>query len=231
MYQQHTDILHNHNNNAEMAEELWRNRCEGCCRLLAVSTCFLFGGQGIVKEGGEHFYGDIARALADYFAGFDEGEMDVVPSDIALGFAVLRHMQAKRELAAKREALGLESRTGSAVNWIQQKNNAALSSMNRRTLFFRWKNNGNKAQNGLEDEMANAMSQQESTPSVTHGPNSPSRANEDYQSFTRVVLSPLNPDDLSEIQEGAYFARHQLAIYTWMLVRVTVGIAFSDILV
>ena len=79
--------------------------------------------------------------------------------------------------------------------------------------------------------MANAMSQQESTPSVTHGPNSPSRANEDYQSFTRVVLSPLNPDDLSEIQEGAYFARHQLAIYTWMLVRVTVGIAFSDILV
>ena len=39
-----------------IAEEMWQARCEGCCRALAVSTCFLFGGRGIVlhaaKRGG-----------------------------------------------------------------------------------------------------------------------------------------------------------------------------------
>ncbi len=68
--------------------------------MLAVSTCFLFGGKGFVSHaaegGGEKFYGDIARALADYFADFREriaGErnLDVVPSDVGLGFVMLRH--------------------------------------------------------------------------------------------------------------------------------------------
>jgi len=33
-----------------IAEEMWQARCEGCCRALAVSTCFLFGGRGIVSH-------------------------------------------------------------------------------------------------------------------------------------------------------------------------------------
>ena len=33
-----------------IAKEMWQARCVGCCRALAVSTCFLFGGRGIVSH-------------------------------------------------------------------------------------------------------------------------------------------------------------------------------------
>jgi sn1-specific diacylglycerol lipase len=44
-----------------------------------------------------------------------------------------------------------------------------------------------------------------------------SQTEEAYRSFSRKVLSPLNSEDYSLMEEGARFARHQLAIYTWML--------------
>lgn len=225
-YQQHTEhFFHNHNN-TEIAEEIWRGRCEGCCKVLALSTCFLFGGQSIVShasEGGsEKFYGDISRALADYFAGFvDEstGEpgLDVVPSDVALGFVVLRHIQAQRKLIAKREALqqaGYGSRPGSSVD-LTQLTNGTTSIINRRTLFFRWRNSSSHEQNVVSDA-DNNTARQNSACDVSNQP-IPSRADEEYQSFSRIVLSPSNADDFAVIEEGARFARHQLAIYTWML--------------
>jgi hypothetical protein len=223
LYQQHVDNLQYHNN-TEISEELWRNRCDVCCRLLAISTCFLFGGRSIVStsEGSEKFYGDISRALADYFAGFyDEGEgLDVVPSDVALGFVVLRHRQAQRKLVARREALqqlGYGSRPGSSVDLTQAVTNTTMSP-NRRTLFFRWRNNSssNGQTNGEETDMGSPI-RRESTNIPSDTPSSPSRTDREYQSFSRVVLSPSNSDDFEAIAEGAHFARHQLAIYTWML--------------
>ena len=36
-----------------IAKEMWQARCVGCCCALAVSTCFLFGGRGIVSHAAE----------------------------------------------------------------------------------------------------------------------------------------------------------------------------------
>ena len=47
-------------------EELWDNRRRYLCKTLAFSTCFLFGGREILDPlVGD--YGDVSRALADYF--------------------------------------------------------------------------------------------------------------------------------------------------------------------
>ena len=34
----------------------------------------------------------------------EEGELDVVPSDVGLGFVMLRHVQAQRRMIARRHA-------------------------------------------------------------------------------------------------------------------------------
>ena len=225
-YTRHVDSLHRHDN-VSVAEELWQNRCEGCCRVLAVSTCFMFGGKGIVSHaaegGGEKFYGDIARALADYFADFGDGNgngstgLDVVPSDVGLGFVMLRHIQAQRKMLARRDALqqtnggvggyGSSSRLGSQTNLSamdNSNNNVPSLSTNRTTLLFRRK--GPSQNEGSEV-------------TTTPQPNIESQTNgeEAYRSFSRTVLSPSNPDDYALVEEGAHFARHQLAIYTWIL--------------
>ena len=247
LYQQHVDIHSNDNNNinsrnnTEMTEELWKTRCDTCCRVLATSTCFLFGGQSIVsasESGGSefNFYGDISRALADYFAGFEEGEegfLDVVPSDVVLGFVVLRHMQAQRKLAAKREALeqlGCGERIGGSNscenltegNMQNDDNNINSTNGNRRALFFRWGNHRSNLHNDVERALDTNSSplQESSYDTISRNevePISPSRRNQEYKSFSRIVLSPSNSEDAYVIEEGAYFARHQLAIYTWML--------------
>ena len=223
-YQRHENNLHTHNN-VEMAEELWQSRCEGCCRILAISTCFLFGGKGIVSHaaegGGEKFYGDIARALADYFADFGDGSstsgergLDVVPSDVGLGFVMLRHIQAQRKMLAQRDALQQTSNYGSrsgSYNDVslarrESNTNALTLPPNQTTLLFRYNTTGlsrmNPDQCNDDDEL------NQSTASQTE---------EAYGSYSRTVLSPTNPEDLALLEEGARFARHQLAIYTWIL--------------
>ena len=99
-YQRHVDS-HNTHSNAEEAEEMWMNRCQGCCKMIALSTCFLFGGRDIVSDSAEGqaetFYGDVARALSDYFADFGTRNtrgLDVVPSDVGLGLVLLRQVKA-----------------------------------------------------------------------------------------------------------------------------------------
>ncbi|KAL9185551.1 hypothetical protein ACHAXT_003328 [Thalassiosira profunda] len=203
-YQRHVDTLHAHNN-AEMAEELWQSRCDGCCRFLAVSTCFCFGGKGIVsldvshaaEGGGERFYGDIARALADYFADFGDGSagergLDVVPSDVGLGFVLLRHMQAQRKMLAQRDALEQSGHVS------PRSSPSPLPPNHQTTLLFRRSIQGGEADcSNLADPA--------------------SQAEDAYASFSRAVLSPTNSDDRALLEEGARFARHQLAIYTWIL--------------
>ena len=181
-YQRHVDHVHQHDA-VEMAEEMWRNRCDGCCRFMAISTCFLFGGKNIVSQttdgGAEKFYGDISRALADYFHGSGGESLDVVPSDVALGFVILRHIQAQRKLLARRAAL-------QPTNHSQSRYSAGTA------LLFR-------------PPIPNRDELDMSSPDDT------------YQTFSRPVLSPSNPDDYATLEEGARFARHQLAAYTWIL--------------
>jgi len=205
-----TTPFHHTHNNIEIAEEMWRSRCQGCCRIMAISTCFLFGGRGIVSHaaedgggGGEKFYGDIARALADYFADFGDYEnsgtidgggvgLDVVPSDIGLGIVLLRHIQAQRKMLAQRDALQQRE---------QQTDATAVSiraSTDRSTLLFR-----------------RSTSQVSSSPGGDcESPVPPHTEEEAYRSFSRTVLSSTNSEHYALIEEGAHFSRHQLAIYT-----------------
>ena len=188
-YQRHIEHIHQHDA-IEMAEEIWQNRCDGCCRLMAISTCFLFGGKNIVSQatdgGADKFYGDISRALADYFHSGSEG-LDVVPSDVALGFVILRHIQVQRKLLARREAL-------------QPTNLSQMRSTAETALLFRpSKPNQDDAGGNPREEL------------------DMSAADETYQTFSRSVLTQSNPDDCATLKEGARFARHQLAAYTWIL--------------
>ena len=124
---------HNH----DLTEKMWDERCRSFCKCAAISTCFLFGGKDFFDDrfGGD--YGDIARNLADYFE--DGGVLDLAPSDIAVGFAMLQRVQRLRML---------------------------------------------NCQN-------------------SHDP--------------QKVLSCSNTNEGRIIAEGARFARHSLAIYTWVL--------------
>lgn len=255
-YQRHVDTAHAHGN-TQMAEEIWQARCEGCCQTLAVSTCFMFGGRGIVsgaaEGGGEKFYGDIARALADYFADFGDGSegtgLDVVPSDVGLGFAMLRQTQAQRRMLAKRDALrqtsqigGARSASAGSLQSLGMGKRDALGQMaqtggsrsgsagnlqslgvgsdgvplspNRTTLLFR-----RSSLSRIETVEGNGANGPNAASSNVDSPRerSNSEAERAYRSYSRMVLSPTNPEDVALLEEGARFARHQLAIYTWML--------------
>mmetsp|Transcript_33759 Transcript_33759/g.80743 ORF Transcript_33759/g.80743 Transcript_33759/m.80743 type:complete len:865 (-) Transcript_33759:279-2873(-) len=207
-YQRHIDS-HNTHSNAEEAEEMWMNRCQGLCKTIALSTCFLFGGRDIVSHSAEGqaetFYGDVARALSDYFADFgthNKRGLDVVPSDVGLGLVLLRHMQAQRKMLARREAMRQRSEHSSRPGNTSNTSNAVSLEADGQTnsaLMFR-SDNSPPSTTDLEDSV-------------------PTRSNSDevYRPFSRTVLSPANNEDFSRIEEGARFARYQLAIYTWVL--------------
>ena len=209
-YQRHGhSVDHPHaQNNVEMAEELWQSRCEGCCRILAISTCFLFGGRGIVAAEGRpprQLYGDIARVLADYFAGFGErglgaGGLDVVPSDIGLGFVMLQHIQAQRRMLAQRDA---SRQTGDESD---------APSPDAATFLFRRASRPTSLSQECQGGDGDGTCPTE----------------EAYHPFSRAALSPANPLDRATIEEGAHFARHQLAIYTWILCESSVIKIFTE---
>ncbi len=107
----------------ELAEEMWDTRCRNFCKCAASSTCFLFGGRDLVDRGlGD--YGQVSRALADYFE--DGGVLDLVPSDLAAGFIMLQRVQRQRVLQVRRTIaqemkssggrLGMSSQHSSGIN-------------------------------------------------------------------------------------------------------------------
>ncbi len=174
------------------------------------------GGSG---GGGEKFYGDIARALADYFADFGDyesgggggneggaGGLDVVPSDIGLGIVLLRHIQTQRKMLAQRDAFQQEQQ--------QQQTNANFGNYGSRS-------------SGINQTLSERASTDRSTflyrRSTSHLSSLPGRdcesmpshtKEEAYRSFSRTVLSSSNSEHRALIEEGAHFSRHQLAIYT-----------------
>ena len=138
-----------------------------------------------------------------------------MPSDVGLGFVLLQHLQAQRKMLAQRDALqqtngGYGSRSGScndlaAAAVAREESGPTISPRNRTTLLFRRSGNAPPTRIPSEqDEEGNAVNQ-----------HAESQTNEEaYGSFSRKVLSPTNPDDYALLEEGARFARHQLAIYT-----------------
>ena len=81
----------------DMVEQLWTERCISFCECLGRSTCFFFGGRNMAMGN----YGDVARALADYLE--TGGNLDLVPSDIGMGFMVLQKIQRHRILQSRCE--------------------------------------------------------------------------------------------------------------------------------
>ena len=98
-YDMHNSHHHHHQQRHELVEEMWTQRCRSFCKCAASSTCYLFGGRDLV-DGVVGDYGQVRRALADYFE--DGGVFDLVVSDIAAGFMMVQRRQRQRVLAARR---------------------------------------------------------------------------------------------------------------------------------
>jgi hypothetical protein len=80
----------------EHLENKWEKRCRFLCKCSGFFTCFLFGG---TDEGGNNDFAMVARLLADYFE--DDGNLDIVPSDVAAGLICLRHVQKVEEWSGR----------------------------------------------------------------------------------------------------------------------------------
>jgi hypothetical protein len=170
-------------------EGQWENCCRFLCSCSAVFTCFLFGGS---DSGGGNDYAMVARVLADYFE--DGGKLDIVPSDVAAGIVTLRHVQKCREWQHR------TSRADSA----DHKHLRALADEEageiNKTLF------GGGSSQGPDDRRRSAP--------VSPVPKSSKYW---YRVANRPTLDRNSVSDRVALEEAARFARHALAIYTWML--------------
>jgi Lipase (class 3) len=93
-------IQYDHYDNHDLIEQMWAERCQNCCRILGSGTCYIFGGKELYGQSSMH-YGDFARAMADYLE--TRGVLDVVPSDIIVGFLVLQQLQIQRRHVQRQE--------------------------------------------------------------------------------------------------------------------------------
>ena len=232
-------------------------RCRSFCQCASRATCFLFGGRDLVDDVvGD--YGQVARALADYFE--DGGVLDIVPSDIAAGFMMLQKEQRLRLLEAKKEIIediknkndrkGVEDDPSPASSTTSFQ--SALSEV--RPAFISERLDHAYIDDHFEDYFTNSnvslfrdssmldsvlsplpFSSMFILPDGTtdidslHNWNNRSsvftlKMNPDndeisprYEAQEQKVFNRNNEYDRSVIAEGARFARHALAIYTWML--------------
>mmetsp|Transcript_30091 Transcript_30091/g.49730 ORF Transcript_30091/g.49730 Transcript_30091/m.49730 type:complete len:822 (-) Transcript_30091:44-2509(-) len=163
----------------EMVEELWAERCTRGCECLGRSTCFLFGGRNMDIGN----YGDVARALTDFM----EGDLDLVPSDLVMGFMILQKIQRQRILHARTEV-----QRESELLVREQESNDSTEASSHRGL------NPNSKRHSFY------IMHQEGSETF-------------YESTSRKVLNINKTLDRNVLQEGARFSRYQLAIYTWVL--------------
>jgi len=267
--------MHHH----QLAEEMWDNRCRNFCKCAAFSTCYLFGGRELV-DGVVGDYGQISRALADYFE--DGGVLDLVPSDLAIGFLMLQRVQRQRVLEA-RCAIEEELRQGHGINSLMR--SSSSYSLDPDSHNFSLDRSEGKIASALDDhagffdekvksegprrhviERGRAPTYYETQPSLhvvdnmlvsvlqpipfsrnilindDRAPNGLYYDHSDmssgdasalmlrmisdnairdydhwYEPTTRKVFHRDDEFDRNLIVEGARFARHSLAIYTWLL--------------
>jgi hypothetical protein len=181
---------------AELTEEMWVERCTNWCRCLGMTTCFLFGG----KEVASGNYGDVARALADYFE--TGGVLDLVPSDVVMGFMLLQRLQLVRVHEARRVVQ-------------QQIVESDHDQPPVEPVLVPSSDSGI-----VEDALAPAPSSRSSM--STHSRRTTYLMHQEgsetfYEAQLRKVLSRNSPADMEVLREGARFAKYALAIYTWML--------------
>mmetsp|Transcript_38549 Transcript_38549/g.44003 ORF Transcript_38549/g.44003 Transcript_38549/m.44003 type:complete len:927 (+) Transcript_38549:196-2976(+) len=212
---------HQNDNNHELVEQMYTERCTSFCECLGMSTCFLFGGKNMSLGN----YGAVARALSDYF---ENGNLlDLVPSDIVMGLMILRIIQKKRTLESRNEVIQ-ESKHNSTSMMKKISNNS----------------NNNTSHQKQDLEYISSSSHHSSNSSFPHliaPTNSFANSNDSYsnmeelgnqKSFFRMhnegndtfyeptkrkILDFTNDFDRITLQEGTRFARYQLAMYTWLV--------------
>jgi len=209
-HSQYNETFHHHEqDHMGLYDALWEERCKFWCKCSGQATCFLFGG----KEVGSGDYGDISRILTDYFE--HGGTLDIVPSDIAAAFIVLQKIQRQRMLSSRKS--------------IVESRNSILNSMSSTESFH------TKIQTEFGSELKIPITPNSSSASITSSDtffsahminNNDSEI--DISSCTDEVIPQIELNspcilvrdrrtDREIIGEGARFARHALAIYTWML--------------
>jgi hypothetical protein len=206
------NMLHHHAHYGAI-EELWRARCRACCKISGVATCYFFGGREI--DGGE--FNQIARILTDYFE--DGGQLDVVPSDIVMGFMLLWRLQKQRQVASRRELLAKVSisESKSSSELVPACSYDSIEEDPEATLVLRQQQRQYLNPSVLHNELSpieSTNSNEGQLRAVTH--KQPQIYHGGYDDL-RNFLSPDDESDRLTMAEGARFGRHALAIYTWKL--------------
>lgn len=146
--------VHEHH---ELTEQMWADRCQNICRYLGMGTCYMFGGRELYGNGAMH-YGDFARAMADYLE--TRGVLDVVPSDILVGFLVLQQVQNQRRLKLRSEVLSeafSSNNPSSMAGFSSSSNNNLHGSGGSSTQLYDHRANA-KSPNGMS--LTRTLSQQ-----------------------------------------------------------------------
>jgi len=176
----------------EYLDKKWEKRCRFFCKCSGFFTCFLFGGN---DSGNGNDFSMVARVLSDYFE--DDGSLDIVPSDVVAGMVCLRHVQKSEERRYR------ESRTLSAE--VRKNDRKTQEEVGRLQV---------QAFNDMDIEVGSGKADAEPTPrtqmferQVTYW----------HRVANRKVLDHADASDRLVLDEAARFARHALAIYTWML--------------
>lgn len=209
------NMLHHHAHYGAI-EELWRARCRTCCKISGVATCYLFGGREI--DGGE--FNQIARILTDYFE--DGGQLDVVPSDIVMGFMLLWRLQKQRQVASRRELLAKASisESKSSSELVPTCSYDSIEEEPETTLVVRQRQRQYLNPSVLHNELSpteSTNSNEEQLREVTLIQPKINHCSPIYDDCLRNFLSPDDESDRLTMAEGARFGRHALAIYTWKL--------------
>ena len=181
-----SNLLESSYPNHELVEQMWADRCAAACQCLGVASCFAFGGRELL---GQAEFGDVARALADYLE--TGGVLDVVPSDIAMGFLLLQRIQLERSLRTRRRILvDVEmSAEGHRIS-CDYEDDVLVPTLSRKDELLI----------PLEENLGDASSF-----SSGNG------------ASVRSVLLQSSTEDMMALGEGARYADYALAIYTWVL--------------
>lgn len=83
----------------EDAQRSWQMTCKRLCECSSLMTCYMFGGQKLTAGS----YADVAIALADFLD--DEGNFDIVTSDIAAALICLVNIQKQKQIDCKHRLL------------------------------------------------------------------------------------------------------------------------------
>ena len=180
------------NQNHELAEQMWAERCATMCRCLSMSSCFMFGGKEIL---GNAEFGEIARAIADYLEA--RGVLDVVPSDIVTGFIVLQRVQRGKIREARKRVIQDAAALSSMARGVPSSLTEQVEVLLPSTDFV----------------PTSSYTLDSTAQNVVYHMN----PNGHLVGRIRSILSKDSVEDMQFLREGARYSKYALAIYTWVL--------------